>query len=332
MKVGLHALGLAVALVVAACAAPARMAAPDHYEPREQVSGEIRIWGSPADRPLLKEWEAGFRTVQTGVTFSEQLHGPESTMAGVYNGVADLAFMGRELRMPVESMAFEWVHLRKPVGIQVANAGLRAERPSTNLAIFVNRRNPISELTLAQLDAIFGAEHRRGQANLRHWGELGVENGWQDQPIDVYGPPVDSIPALFIRHAVLKDSQKWNPDYREFATDGPELLAALARDPAGIAFAPLSAGNHDVKPVALASDASGPFYPLSVSSVEARTYPIARVITMVLDRAPGKPIDPKVKEFLRYILSPDGQAVVARDGAYIPLSAASARQQLERLD
>ncbi|HEX7931873.1 MAG TPA: substrate-binding domain-containing protein [Paraburkholderia sp.] len=332
MKVGLHILGLAVALTVAACAAPARMAAPDHYKPLEQVSGEIRIWGSPADGPLLKDWEAGFARFQTGVTFSDQLHGPESTMAGIYNGVADLAFMGREMRVPVENMAFEWVFLRKPVSIQVANAGLQAERPSTNLAIFVNRRNPVGELTLTQLDAIFGAEHKRGQENFRHWGDLGVEGAWHDRPIDVYGPPVDSIPALFIRHAVLKDSEKWNPDYREITTDGPELLDALARDPSGIAFAPLSAGNQEVKPVALANDASGPFYPLNVGTVKARTYPIGRVITMVLDRTPGKPIEPKVKEFLRYILSPDGQAVVARDGAYIPLSAKSAQQQLKRLD
>ncbi|SIT47800.1 conserved exported hypothetical protein [Paraburkholderia piptadeniae] len=332
MKVGLHVLGLAVVITTASCAGPARIAAPDHYKPREQVSGEIRIWGSPADGPLLKDWEAGFMKTQAGVTFSEQLHGPESTMAGVYNGVADLAFMGREMRVPVENMAFEWVYLRKPVSIQVANAGLRAERPSTNLAIFVNRRNPIGQLTLAQLDAILGAEHKRGDANFRHWGDIGVEGPLHDKPINVYGPPVDSIPALFIRHAVLKDSQKWNPDYREFPTDGSDLLDAIAQDPSGIAFAPLSAGNQAVKPVALANDASGPFYPLTERSVSARTYPIGRVITMVLDRAPGKPIDPKVREFLRYILSPDGQAAVARDGAYIPLSTESAQQQLKRLD
>jgi len=51
-----------------------------------------------------------------------------------------------------------------------------------------------------------------------------------------------------------------------------------------------------------------------------------------LDREPGKPIDPKVREFVRYILSREGQEAVARDDAYVPLTAQSARVQLQRLD
>lgn len=332
MKVGLLILELAAALSVAACATQAGTSASGHYTPLEHVSGEIKIWGSPADGPLLADWEAGFKKYQAGVTFSDQLHGPDSTMAGVYTGVADLAFMGREMRLPVETMAFEWVYLHKPFSIEIANAGLRADRPSTNLAIFVNKSNPVSQLTLAQLDAVLGAEHKRSAANFRQWGDVGLGGEWHDKQIDVYGPPVDSIPALFIRRAVLKGSEKWNPGYHEFPDDGPDVLAAVARDPAGIAFAPLSAANDQVKPLALANDASGPFYPLSASTVQAQTYPIARVITMVLNRKQGKPVDPKVKEFLRYILSPDGQAAIARDGAYIPLSADRAQQQLKRLD
>jgi phosphate transport system substrate-binding protein len=87
-------------------------------------------------------------------------------------------------------------------------------------------------------------------------------------------------------------------------------------------------GNQGVKQIELAADGHGPFYALTAETVAARTYPLARLVTVALDREPGKPIDPKVKEFLRYILSREGQELIARDQAYIPLNARSALQQL----
>jgi phosphate transport system substrate-binding protein len=303
------------------CGAPA--------SPQPQ-SGEIKIWGSPADGKLLREWERGFLKLHPGVRFSESLHGPESTIAGVYTGVADLGLMAREIRLPVESMAYQWVHRHGPFMVEVANAGLQPGRPSANLAILVHRDNPLSRLDLAQLDGILGAEHKRGHPNVRRWGDLGLQGQWQDRPIHVYGPAVDSIPALHLRTVVMRDSRKWNPDYRELGGD-PEILDAVARDPNGIGYAPLPPGA-EVKALELCPDACGRSYALTPENVKSRAYPLSRVISVVLDRAPGKPIPPKLKEFLRYILSVDGQAAVARDGAYIPLSVESARQQLARLD
>lgn len=52
---------------------------------------------------------------------------------------------------------------------------------------------------------------------------------------------------------------------------------------------------------------------------------------MVLDRDPGKPVEPGIREFLRYILSREGQVAVARGGTHIPLSAERVSRQLERL-
>jgi len=303
------------------CAAPAL--------PQPQ-GGEIRVWGSPADRKLLGEWERGFQKLHPGARFSESLHGPESTIAGVYTGVADLGLMAREIRLPVEKMAFEWVHRYAPFLVEVANAGLRPGRPSANLAIIVHRDNPLSRLDLAQLDGILGAEHKRGHPNVRRWGDLGLQGEWQDRAIHLYGPAVDSIPALHLRTVVMRDSHKWNPDYRELGGDR-EIVDAVARDPAGIGYAPLPSGA-EVKALELCPDACGRSYALTAENVKSRAYPLSRVISVVLDRAPGKPVPPKLKEFLRYILSAEGQAAVMRDGAYIPLSVESAKQQLARLD
>ena len=303
------------------CAAPALSQPSD---------GEIRIWGSPADHNLLREWEQGFSRLRPGVRFSESLHGPESTIAGVYTGVADLGLMAREIRLPVEKMAFEWVHRYPPFLVEVANAGLQPGRPSANLAILVHRDNPLSRLDLAQLDGILGAEHKRGHPNVRRWGDLGLQGQWRDREIHLYGPAVDSIPALHLRTVVMRDSHKWNPDYRELGGDR-EIVEAVAHDPSGIGYAPLPQGK-EVKAVELCPDACGSSYALTRETVKSRAYPLSRVITVVIDRAPGKPVPPRLKEFLRYILSAEGQAAVGRDGAYVPLSIESASQQLARLD
>jgi phosphate transport system substrate-binding protein len=296
------------------------------------VSGTIRVWGSVADRLLIEHLEDGFRTFLPDITFANNLHGPESTFAGVYTGVADLAFMAREMRVPMETMAFEWVHHYKAFEVEVANAGLDAARPAANLAVVVHRNNPITRLTLRQLDGIFGADSSGDRSNLRKWGDVSTGEVWKDRPIHVYGPALDSIPALYIRTRVLAGSRKWNPDYREVTTGWSDVLASVARDPVGITFAPVLPATQGIKHVELAADDSGPFYALTAETAAARTYPLARVVTVALDREPDKPIDPKVKEFLRYILSREGQETFARDRTYIPLDAQSVRRQLERLE
>src|SRR5258706_14128609 len=128
-----------------AFAAAAATAAP--YQPQQQVSGDIRIWGSPEDRGLIALWEEGFRRRQPQARVVARLHGPESTIAGIYTGVADIAFVGRELRPPTHNMAFQWVKLYRPTTVEIANAGLKAARPAETVGVFVHPDNPIAGLT-----------------------------------------------------------------------------------------------------------------------------------------------------------------------------------------
>lgn len=302
------------------------------YRPQTAARGTFKIWGSPTDRALIDDLARGFGKFHPALRISATLYGPESTMAGLYNGVADLAFMAREMRQPVESMAFEWVYRYKPFEVEIANAGLAPQRPAANLAFFVHKSNPLSQVSLTQLEAILGTEHLRSSMNVRTWNELGLGPEWKDKSIHVYGPPLDSADALFVRRAVLADSHKWNPDYHELS--GREAtLAALARDPLGIAYAPLDdQGYADIKALALSERDSGPFHALTAQTIAARTYPLTRVVKVVINRNPDKPIDANAKEFMRYILSRDGQGAIVRDGAYIALSADDAQRQLHRLE
>lgn len=305
------------------------------YRPQARVSGMLRVWGSPDDGWLIEELAAGFREYQPGIRFQTTLHGPESTFAAVYMDVADIGFMAREIRVPLETMGFEWVHHYPPFEVEIANAGLGADhgvsRPEVSLAFFVNEANPLSCVTLEQLDDIFAADHLRGGHDIRRWGGLRLGGAWASRPVHVYGPALANTSAVFVRQAVLDGSRKWNSDYRTVPGEWSEVLATLARDPEGIAFAPPLPGNQGVKALRVAVSSGGPCYPLNARTVEARTYPLSRTVDVALDRPPGTPIEPEVKEFLRFILSREGQRIVVSDGAYLPLSAAALQQQLHRL-
>lgn len=306
-----------------------------YYRPRHQTVGTIRIWGSPEDGRLIERLEAGFRKYQPKIRFVDSLHGPESTFASVYMDVADIGFMAREIRKPLETMAFEWVHHYPPFEVEIANAGLGlnqgVDRPDVNLAFFINRASPLSCLTLRQLDDIFGAAPRRGGANVRRWGGLGIGGPWAHRPIHVYGPALDGTAASYVRHSVLEGSRKWNPGYTTVPGSWSELLETVARDPAGITFAPPLPGNDGVKALRIAASAKSRCIPANAHSVASQQYPLSRTVDVALDRPPGRPLAPKLEEFLRFILSAQGQRSIERDGAYLPLDAATIRAQRRRI-
>lgn len=305
------------------------------YRPQVRVIGTVRIWASPDDGWLIEELAAGFRKYQPGIRFQTALHGPESSFAAVYMDVADIALMAREIRVPLETMGFEWVHHYPPFEVAIANAGLGADRgggrPAVDLAFFVNKANPLSCVTLQQLDDILAADHRRGGSNIRRWGELQLGGAWARRAIHVYGLSPANTSAVFVRQSVLDGSRKWNPDYRTVPGGWSEVLATLARDPDGIAFAPPLPGNVGVKALRVAASPETSCYGLTAHTVAARTYPLIRTVDVALDRAPGMPLKPAVREFLRFILSREGQHIIVSDGAYLPLDATSLYQQLRRL-
>jgi len=311
------------------------------YQSEEPVSGTIRIWGDDRMETLMSYWQEGFRKFHPDVRFGTKLMGTGTGMAGLYTGVADLALMGRDSTSS-EIMAFEWVFRYKPLGIGVATGSLDVPGKTFAVAVFVHKDNPLSKLTLTQLDAIFGSEHRRGPRNIRMWRELGLTGDWKDKPIHPYGYDVETGTGRFFRQAVFKGSDKWNCDLKEFADAkrsdgtsvdaGERILEALAQDRYGIAYSNLGFMNPQVKPIAVAFAHGGPFYQATKESLIQRRYPLTRAASIYVNSAPGKNLDPRVQEFLRYILSKEGQLEVVREGDFLPLTDEVIKEQLRKMD
>ena len=295
----------------------------------------LRVSGNPEMAGLVGRWSAEFQRAHPGVRVEAHLTGTDTGLAALYTGKADLALLGRA-PTPSETQAFEWIFRYKPAQVEVATGSLDRAGKSPALVLFVHRDNPLTLLTLAQLDAIFGTGHRLAPADIRTWGQLGLTGEWADQPIHLYAPDAMSGTGRFFRHVVLNDSRMMNwTQLREFADTaaplhrthdaGRQIIAALAQDRFGLAVASLDCATGPVRPVPLTVAATR-------DTVISREYPLSRAVIACYNHKPRSPADPLVREFLGYILSPAGQLAVTDDNGYLPLSAGLAAGQLAKLE
>jgi phosphate transport system substrate-binding protein len=344
--------GMAVlTLLLATCLAhaqPSTQGLPE-YVPEQTVDGSLRIWGHGSYgahtdfvEGLTRAWQEGFVRHQPGIRFDNRLHGTASAIGALYTGQGDLAFMGREIWEP-EIAAFNEVRGYGPTGVDVLTGSFDVRNKGYAIAVFVHKDNPLDALTLAQLEAVYGVDRLRGHPLVRTWGDLGATGAWRDAPVHPYGLPIARGFADYFQDAVFKGARLWNPALREFADEagsrggdrdgGHKMLQAMASDPHAIGYAGMLYRHPDVKAIALAAEPGSVPVPPTLAGVASHAYPLTRLITMFVDRPPGQPLDPKVREFLRYILSREGQQAVLDHGhGYLPVPAAHAQRQRDKLD
>jgi phosphate transport system substrate-binding protein len=349
-----------MACICGAAAAASREALP-RYEARQKLSGVIRNFGFGLGG-VLHIWEDEFRKLHPGVSFQDKLPTSDAAFPALVTGVTDLAPDGGEPAI-TEILSFYEVYGYHATSITVASGTYDVDGKSPGIVIYVHPDNPISRLTMKQLDGIFGAERNGGlrglkwtvddargaDEDIRTWGQLGLTGEWADKPIQTYGH-APSGTSRFFQLKVLKNSDKWNPNMREYVETGSKMIAdedhaqlgglqhmlgnELARNKYGIAWTIVPQANKvpGLKPLALAAQDGGPFIVASKASFQDRSYPLVRSLYIYLNRKPGTVIEPRVTEFLRYVLSQQGQDAVARNGNYLPLPAAEVREQLKKLD
>ena len=331
-------------------------AAPDSYEarlvagmapyvPQAPVGGTISIWGHgnrqlPWMENLVRLWEQGIRQFHPRLSIDYHMVGTSSGIPSLFTGVGDVAILGEEI-LPRAAAAFERFKGYRPLGVEIATGSFDIRNFDYAQMVFVHRRNPLERMTLVELDGILGEEHRRGGLNIRTWEALGVGGPWHGRRITPYSWAIDDSFGFYLQQAVLGGSHRWNCDLREFVHNiypdgsiydhGQQILDALAKDPFGIAVSNARYAGPDVKPLALAVDRNGPFVQASKRTLIDSSYPLARTIPAVVDRPPGMQVAPAPREFLRFVLSREGQAAINRDGRYLPLSPDLVRAQLSAL-
>ena len=326
------------------------------YAPKQKVSGVIRQWGSNyfADSPLGKMWEDGFKKYHPNIKFKDELKTALAGIPALTFGMADIA-PNRHITSD-ETLLYQRYHSSFPVEITVVTGSLNVPGWSYAIGIFVHKDNPISKLTVEQLDGIFGAQRsgafqgtewntavaRGPEKNIRSWGQLGLTGEWANKPIHVYGYNLRYHIPLTFERLVLQGGAKWNEQLTEFTNyknadgstelEAKQTMDAVSKDTLGIGYSSIGFLIPATKAVAIAPRGSDKYVELNIQTLRSREYPLPDEVYFYVRRDPGKPLDPKVKEFLRYVLSREGQDAVQKDGKYLPLPARLAAEQLKKLD
>ncbi|MGE5615719.1 MAG: PstS family phosphate ABC transporter substrate-binding protein [Bacillota bacterium] len=355
-------LALAAAFAAQASFGAFDLSAFPAYKPEQRVTGTIRNYGFGLGG-VLKLWEDAFAAIHPGIRFDDKLPTSDAAIPALVTGVADLGPDGGEPAI-TEALSFFEAYGYPPLDITVASGAFDVEGKSNGPVIFVNKDNPITQLSMDQLDGIFGAERTAGMQgfkwvpsegrgadrNIRTWGQLGLTGEWAGKPIQTYGH-APSGTTRFFQWKVLGNGDKWNPNYREYVETGSKMIAdedkatqrlglqsmlknELARDRYGIAWTvmPQAKGVEGIKVVPIVPRGATRAVMPSRESFRDRSYPMVRNIYIYLNRKPGAPVDAKLREFLRFVLSREGQQIVADNGSYLPLTAALAAEQRRKLD
>lgn len=295
------------------------------YVPTASVRGEIRSVGSDGMKSLMGRWMRDFRTLQPGVRRGDRWEhlGTLNGFHALMIGETDLAPMGREL-WPDEAAAFASLYPgERPFEIRVARGGFDTQQRTTAQAVFVNARNPLTSITMAQLEQVFGHA-----PTITRWGQLGLTGEWAERTIALDVPPRITPNAMSMQMMALHGGAWSNAVHEGSVADTAKAIAA---DPSAIGFGGFEDGGPGLKALAVARDASSPAIEGSGESVSSGRYPLTRFMYIRMRRMPGQPLPAPVKEFLRYVLSREGQDPILYSG-YFPLTAREASEELAKLE
>ena len=329
--------GVTVAvLLTVAGAGSSRGADYEPYHPAMALTGDLRLTGETSAEPLMKRWVEGFARFHPAFEVIAKGTSPIASVPMVMSGAYELGFPAREL-WPSEEASFRQIRGYDATVIAVGLGAHRTVGLTPALGVFVNAANPIERITLDQLDAIYSAERRRGcPKDILTWGDLGLTGEWAGRPIEAYAHRLPNGIDYFVQKVVCRGA-----GYRRTVIElpmrrgklGPDDLVAeaTALHPAALGLGCFGARIPGMKSIAVAESAAGPFRRGTLEEVRSLDYALARPIYMVVDRAPGTPLPPKIVEFLTFILSREGQEAIEASDGWLPLPPALAREQRAKL-
>ncbi|HEY9035397.1 MAG TPA: phosphate ABC transporter substrate-binding protein PstS family protein [Pseudomonadales bacterium] len=317
----LKALAVASSLAVTAFALPVQAAVDAglaNYTKVSGVSGNLSSVGSDTLANLMTFWGEEFKKLYPNVNIQIQAAGSSTAPPALTEGTSNLGPMSREMK-DTELAAFEKKFGYKPTAVPVAIDAL---------AVFVHKDNPIKGLSMQQVDAIFSITRKcKGEFPITKWGSLGLTGGWVDRDIQLYGRnSVSGTYGYFKEHALCKG------DFRSNVNEQPgsaSVVQSVSTSLNAIGYSGIGYVTSGVKAVPLSVEGEA-YVAATPENAITGEYPLSRYLWVYVNKAPNKPLQPLEREFVRMMLSKQGQEVVAKDG-YIPLPAAMAAKTLKDL-
>ncbi len=305
-----------------------------HANKALHLQGHYRAASSDVLPGLAKAWVAAFHTYYPSVRID--VDPPYEGSIGakeLVKGSIDFVFVSRELK-PDDITDFRAKFGYDPTSIPVSGGSYRHFGFLDAVGFIVNKDNPIDSLSYDQIDALFSRTHFRSGKAATTWGDLGLTGEWADKPVHLVGVKPWNGFEEFVRQRVLS-----TPGHRGEWRDGIDfsgtvfpIAGKVANDRYALAYDGMAYLTSPVKVLALRTTPDGPAIAPSYENVATAAYPLSRLIYFNTNKPPGKPLAPAEAEFLRFILSRQGQAIVQQQGLYMPLRASQVEASLQLVD
>ena len=289
------------------------------YTKASGVSGNLSSVGSDTLANLMTLWAEDFKRTYPNVNIQIQAAGSSTAPPALTEGTSNLGPMSRKMK-DKELAAFEKKFGYKPTAVPVAIDAL---------AVFVNKDNPIKGLTMAQVDAVFSTTLKcGGDKAINSWGDAGLTGHWAGRDVQLYGRnSVSGTYGYFKKKALCKGDYKNNVNEQPGSASVVQSVSASLN---GIGYSGIGYKTSSVRTVPLAKKAGQPFVDANPDNAVNGSYPLSRFLYVYVNKQPNKPLAPIEREFLKLVLSQQGQEVVVKDG-YIPLPSRVVEKQLAAL-
>lgn len=298
------AIGFTSGMTVHAAVDPALPA----YTKTNGVSGNLSSVGSDTLANLMTFWAESYKKLYPNVNMQIQAAGSSTAPPALTQGTANFGPMSRAMKSN-EIQEFEKKYGYKPTAVPVAIDAL---------AVFVHKDNPIKVLSIPQLDAMFSSTLKCGHdKNINKWGDAGLSGAWAARDVQLYGRnSVSGTYGYFKDHALCKG------DFKSSVKEQPgsaSVVQAVATNVNAIGYSGIGYTVSGARAIPL-KNSNGQIVSATSQNAVNGSYPLARYLYVYVNKAPGKPLPPAQAEFLKMVLSKEGQQVVDKDG-YVPLPA-----------
>lgn len=289
------------------------------YERVSGISGNLSSTGSDTLANLITLWTEAFKRHYPNVNIQVQAPGSSTAPTALTEGTSNLGPMSRRMK-DKEIEAFETRRGYKPTAIRVAVDAL---------AVYVHKDNPIRFMSLPEVDAIFSVSRRcGGGSDIRTWGDAGLTGAWATRPLQLYGR--NSVSGTY---GYFKQKALCSGDFKNTVNEQPgsaSVVQAVTSSLNGIGYSGIGYRTSGVRAVPLARSDTAKAFDATAANTKDRSYPLTRFLFIYINRRPDSPLPPLEAEFLRFVLSREGQIIVQKDG-YIPLSHRQAIGELRYL-
>ncbi|VAW65741.1 Phosphate ABC transporter, periplasmic phosphate-binding protein PstS (TC 3.A.1.7.1) [hydrothermal vent metagenome] len=289
------------------------------YKSVSGISGNLSSVGSDTLANLMTLWAESFKRAYPNVNIQIQAAGSSTAPPALTEATSNFGPMSRKMKSK-EIAAFEDRYGYKPTAIPVAIDAL---------AVYVNKDNPIKGMSIVDVDAVFSSTRKCGaEENISKWGELGLTGSWKNRTIQMYGRnSVSGTYGYFKKKALCKG------DYKNNVNEQPgsaSVVQSVSSSINGIGYSGIGYKTSGVRAVPLTKKAGGKFIEATPANAVSGKYPLSRFLYVYVNKHPNKTLAPLQKEFLKMILSQQGQQVVIKDG-YIPLPEKVVKKYLDQL-